>query len=631
MKPLYSLFAFVFIAHVHAATEWQLLAKTMSAAELRLNAREIIRAYENEPTGWTNVALFNVGYCYTALQAFSKANAIFAHVLAEAPHDSKAMSALGTSLFAERKFDEAIVWLRRASVAGESDATILLGGIYVGRDMKQELAGLIPALLRERENAKLNESQQLQVLACLIFESLSRSPFDTNLFWRAIDGISMTRISGRPDIADVAIMGYEAAGRPDLARKLRDLLAAGKPTNAVPEIPNMKSVFSNSETNAENAKTNGARNVDDPHWRRATIITAYERDSSDFLPTELSIVAHSYVLERQFAKAAKVLREYTNQCPTASGGYLWLGTVELLQTNYPTAIAVLQRSWSMGDSDALMLLGGYREAAREWDKLETLVPNFLTGCKQHSLSVETRTEFLRLLLQFTIGTRGLDIQILESALQEFTDQQLRSDRVASLITTAKNIITEQKRETSNRGGEVNGVRGSNNESITEFHNYLLRRLSESMEWDKMEYLLLGHRDPLELGSAFRLRCFKRSWELGDVGGLKALFSELYLLKRFEEICGLSDDLLKHHKNPEFASKDLPKLATIILACALRSEPRNRRWFDQAVHILENDSRAVQDVETIEAIINGYDSFEEVALANRWRKRFREIAPERKVP
>ena len=125
--------------------EKTILDQVISSAEVR---HKLIKEYESASQEFHDDRLLAVAISYAVENQIPKAKPIYERFLKDHPDHPRALRGLAGQYILEGRYDEAIVYLRKAWSLGDIDSLSMLAGSYVKANRYAEMGDLIPSLAR---------------------------------------------------------------------------------------------------------------------------------------------------------------------------------------------------------------------------------------------------------------------------------------------------------------------------------------------------------------------------------------------------------------------------------------------------------------------------------------------------
>src|ERR1044071_1119856 len=113
--------------HVDAQGE-TIMDQAVSSRELR---RRLISEYENSPKDFHDDRLLAAAISYAVQNEIAKARPIYELYLRGHPNHPRALRGLAGGYIIEKRYDQAIIYLRKAWTLGDIDSLSMLAGSYV--------------------------------------------------------------------------------------------------------------------------------------------------------------------------------------------------------------------------------------------------------------------------------------------------------------------------------------------------------------------------------------------------------------------------------------------------------------------------------------------------------------------
>src|SRR5207247_3946060 len=113
--------------------------------------RMLIAEYESSPQSFRDDRLLAVAISYAVENQIPKARPIYEQFLKDHPNHPRALRGVGANYLAEQRYDEAIVYLRKAWSLKDVDSLSMLAASYVKSERYAQMTDLIPSLLQYSE------------------------------------------------------------------------------------------------------------------------------------------------------------------------------------------------------------------------------------------------------------------------------------------------------------------------------------------------------------------------------------------------------------------------------------------------------------------------------------------------
>ena len=163
---------------------------------------------------------------------------------------------------------------------------------------------------------------------------------------------------------------------------------------------------------------------------RQSLIAGYEVSPSDFHGERLLAVAISYSVEKRLTQARTVYQSFLRDYPNNARGLRGLASCYWDEGHADAAIPYLKKAWSLGDVYSLVPLGACYLATRNFDQMETLVPELLKQKQRDQDAVSC-------LLAYALTTDPPKEELISETIDALPDKDiLARDDIAQQLATA---------------------------------------------------------------------------------------------------------------------------------------------------------------------------------------------------
>jgi tetratricopeptide (TPR) repeat protein len=181
-----------------------------------------VNDYEQHPEHWQGERLVEIARAYGIQKNYPKAAEAYQLVLANYPNNTNAIRGLGNCYLATNNYDAAIKQYKQGWSLGDGLSLLALADTYFASGRFQDMAPLVTDLLKHQKLYSENDDQH-EALNVLVWYSLKRdSSIGTNIFVKAIDGITDSFILERDDTRGFVIYALETFGYRDRANQIKD-------------------------------------------------------------------------------------------------------------------------------------------------------------------------------------------------------------------------------------------------------------------------------------------------------------------------------------------------------------------------------------------------------------------------
>ncbi len=352
--------------------------------------RKLITEYENSPKDFHDDRLLAVAISYAIQTEIRKARPIYELYLRNHPNHPRALRGLAGGYIIEKRYDQAIIYLRRAWMLGDVDSLSMLAGSYVKASRYAEMEDLIPSLLQHSEG-------DAEIVNWLVaYAIFYKDPPDVKLVLKGLSALSDQDILQRDDTAELISEVVARFGR--------------DPVLEMAQLPVL-----------------------------AKIVRGYEVDPKKWPVNRRIFAADSYCLVNQHAKAEPIYREILKAEPHDIPALRGLGISLAYQHKFKEGIVPLRKAWNQGDKLSLSALSACCLGARDFDEMKDLIPALMEQRKDGMDS-------LNMIIMYSLGKGPKDRELFFKAIECFSDEQLvRNQEVAHNTILGLKLFGEKKR------------------------------------------------------------------------------------------------------------------------------------------------------------------------------------------
>lgn len=201
---------------------FELTVTVNNTNQLDETAATKLNDYERHPEHWQGDRLVEIARIYMAQKKYPKAAEIYQLVLAKFPNNTNAIRGLGYAHLFTQNYDAAINQFKRGWSLGDELSLLALADTYVAMNHFQDIAPLATDLLKYRKLYSANDEQHELLNALVAYSVNADQPVGTNIFLKALDGVTDSFILERDDTRGMVIFGLEKFGYQDRANQLKD-------------------------------------------------------------------------------------------------------------------------------------------------------------------------------------------------------------------------------------------------------------------------------------------------------------------------------------------------------------------------------------------------------------------------
>ena len=361
--------------------------QAVSSRELR---RRLISEYENSPKDFHDDRLLAAAISYAVQNEIAKARPIYELYLRGHPNHPRALRGLAGGYIIEKRYDQAIIYLRKAWTLGDIDSLSMLAGSYVKAGRYAEMGDLIPSLLQHSQG-------DAEIVNWLVaYAIFYKDPPDVKLVLKALSALGDQDILQREDTAQLISEVVARFGR--------------DPALEMAQLPVL-----------------------------AKIIRGYEADPQKWPANRRIYVADSYCLVNQHARAEPIYREILKDDPSHIPALRGLGISLAYQRKFKDGIVPLRKAWKQGDKLSLSALSACCLGARDFDEMKDLIPALMERRKDEMDS-------LNMIIMYSLGKHPMDRELFFNAIGGVSDEQLlRNEEVAHNTILGLKAFGEKKR------------------------------------------------------------------------------------------------------------------------------------------------------------------------------------------
>lgn len=176
--------------------------------------KEVISAYEKDPSAWPTEGQLIAAIAYLFNQEFEKALPLYAEVLKRHPDNQRALLGLAVAYGARKDYSTSVIYAKRAWELGDVQSLKILALNYLFLKDQKALKGLVPDLLKGKQ-------EDLDMVSCLIGYAVSENPPDRAVFLQAVGGLTDDKILSNSNVVQAAIGGFKAFDFGERARVLQ--------------------------------------------------------------------------------------------------------------------------------------------------------------------------------------------------------------------------------------------------------------------------------------------------------------------------------------------------------------------------------------------------------------------------
>ena len=181
-----------------------------------------VNDYEQHPEHWQGERLVEIAKAYGIQKNYPKAAEVYQLVLANFPNNTNAIRGLGNCYLVTKNYDAAIKQYEQGWSLGDGLSLLALANTYYASGRFQDLSTLVADLLKYQKLYAENDKQH-EALNVLVWYSVKTDPsIGTNIFLKAIDGVTDSFILEREDTKGLVIYALETFGYQDRANHLKD-------------------------------------------------------------------------------------------------------------------------------------------------------------------------------------------------------------------------------------------------------------------------------------------------------------------------------------------------------------------------------------------------------------------------
>jgi tetratricopeptide (TPR) repeat protein len=319
--------------------------KAWTDEELSKEQKEIIADYEKSPIRFFGkniiVPIVAYGYCGKSDVAVT----LMKRHLVTNPEDGKIRHLLGITELGLGNAGEAVSCLEKTWNDGADTSPLWLVMAYIGAGHIEAGERFIPVLLK-------NKNKEPKDVDALVLFALTTKPFDTNLFSKAIEGMTDEEMLRRND-ADLGlfIRSLWKSGQEGRARAV--VAEAGDRGRYV-----VNTLLLTSE------------------WLKQ-VIDNYEANSTLWKSNELNIAASAYAHAGQNQKAKTCYLSFLTVRPNQKQALRGLGIIMFSEHKLTDAKVLFKKAWELGDVESLKAYAFVCLQLQNYDELGTLVPELL--------------------------------------------------------------------------------------------------------------------------------------------------------------------------------------------------------------------------------------------------------------
>lgn len=177
--------------------------------------KEVISAYEKDPSAWASDELLVVALAYALGNEFDKAQPVYNQFLKVRPDNKRALRGLGLIKVSQKDYPAAATYLKRAWILGDAPSVLQLALCYTSLGDYEGLKSLVPDLMKRKE-------EDINMVTCLIIYAIYEKSPDKAVFIKAVDGLSDDKLLSNPGMMNVAIAGFKTFGFEERARVLQE-------------------------------------------------------------------------------------------------------------------------------------------------------------------------------------------------------------------------------------------------------------------------------------------------------------------------------------------------------------------------------------------------------------------------
>jgi len=361
--------------------------QAVSSADVR---HELIAEYETSPQSLHDDRLLATAISYALEKQTLKAKSIYERYLKDHPNNPRALRGLAGQHIVEQRYDQAIVYLRKAWALGDVDSLSMLAGSYVKAGKYAPMEDLIPSLLQHSQG-------DAEIVNWLIaYAIFYKDPPDAKLVLKALVGLRDQDILQRDDTTQLLSEVVARFGR-DPALEMAQLPILSK------------------------------------------LIRGYEADPQKWPANRRIYVADSYCLVGEHAKGEPLYREVLKENPDDVPALRGLGISLAYQRKFTEGIAPLRKAWSRKDKLSLSALTACHMGARDFEGMKDLIPFLLERRKEDM-------ESLSAIIAYSISKAPVDRELFFKAIDGFTDDELlRNEEVTNNTVLGLKLFGEKRR------------------------------------------------------------------------------------------------------------------------------------------------------------------------------------------
>ncbi len=181
-----------------------------------------VNDYEQHPEHWQGERLVEIARAYVVQKNYHKAAEAYQLVLASFPNNTNAIRGMGNCYLVSKNYDAAIKQYKHGWSLGDKLSLLALADTYSASGRFQDISPLATDLLKYQKLYTENDEQH-EALNVLVWYSAKTDPSTgTNIFLKAIDGVTDSFVLEREDTKDLVFYALETFGYQDRVNQLKD-------------------------------------------------------------------------------------------------------------------------------------------------------------------------------------------------------------------------------------------------------------------------------------------------------------------------------------------------------------------------------------------------------------------------
>jgi tetratricopeptide (TPR) repeat protein len=368
------------------AQESNICDQVISSPEIR---EKLIADYEATPASVVDDRLLAVAIGYVVQSNLDKAKPAYLHYLHDHPNQTRALRGLGTVNALQGNFDDAVNLFSASWSLGDIESLEPLAYCYLQSKKYDQMERLVPSLLR-------NKRHGLDIVDCLLAYAMLKDPPDENLISQSLDGIGGKEIATNEETAALIDKAANRLKAIDETNKTL-LTICGKFTDG------------------------------------------YEADPNGWPRDKLPGVGDAYFLLRDYTNADVIYRQVLKGWPENQDALFGVGTICMMKQEFPEAIGLLRKDWSLGEKRVLPNLAAAYMAAKDYSGMKDLIPNLLE-IKSENI------EMLNTLLLYALAKIPVDKDLFYKTLEGVSnDQILRRPDTTDIVLKGLKLFGDEDR------------------------------------------------------------------------------------------------------------------------------------------------------------------------------------------